>query len=64
MWWDWRRQVSTTRRIVPTNWLSYPLCVPNDSFRQITAGCDARSHCSSAPTHSAPADVHSHDRWS
>lgn len=40
---DRRPQVCTTVRIVSTNRLPYPLCAPNDSFRQITAGRDARS---------------------
>jgi hypothetical protein len=36
-------QVSTTVRIVSTKRLPFALCVPNDSFRQITAGRRARS---------------------
>lgn len=40
---DCRWQVSTTVRMVSTKRLPPVLCVPNDSFRQMTAGRNARS---------------------
>jgi hypothetical protein len=59
------RHVSTTLNSVSTKRLPLALGVPNDSFRQITAGRNARSLALLVgSTPGVVTNVHSHDRCS